>query len=73
MEDGTQFNFDAILCATGFDTSYRPSFPLIGEDGTDLRDKWKDEPRSYLSVAVDGFPNYFSMLRLQMYSNVIGG
>ncbi|CAG9977251.1 unnamed protein product [Clonostachys byssicola] len=59
MKDGTHFEFDAIICASGFDTSYRPSFPVIGESGVDLRDQWKDEPRSYLSVAVDGYPNYF--------------
>ena len=28
--------------------------------GTDLRNEWKDEPRSYLSIAARGFPNYFS-------------
>jgi cation diffusion facilitator CzcD-associated flavoprotein CzcO len=58
---GEKFAFDIIVCATGFDTSYRPSFPVIGEKGTDLRDEWLDEPRSYLSVAVAEFPNYFSM------------
>lgn len=60
MRDGTHFEFDAIICASGFDTSYRPSFSVVGPTGTDLREHWKDEPRSYLSVAVDGYPNYFS-------------
>jgi cation diffusion facilitator CzcD-associated flavoprotein CzcO len=60
MADGTHFTLDAIICATGFDNSYRPSFAVIGEDGKDLRDEWKDGPRSYLSVAVAGYPNYFS-------------
>jgi cation diffusion facilitator CzcD-associated flavoprotein CzcO len=60
MEDGTSFAVDAIICATGFDTSFRPAFPVIGNQGLDLRDAWKEEPRSYLSVAASGFPNYFS-------------
>jgi cation diffusion facilitator CzcD-associated flavoprotein CzcO len=60
MTDGTIFSVDAIICATGFDTSYRPAFPVIGNSGKDLRDEWAVEPRSYLSVAVNGFPNYFS-------------
>ncbi|RFU82007.1 fad nadp-binding domain-containing [Trichoderma arundinaceum] len=59
MVDGTQFTLDAIICATGFDNSYRPSFTVIGENGKELREEWKDEPRSYLSVAVAGYPNYF--------------
>jgi cation diffusion facilitator CzcD-associated flavoprotein CzcO len=63
MKDGTVLAFDAIICATGFDTSYRPSFPVIGSDGNDLREIWKEDPRSYLSVAVNGFPNYFSLCR----------
>jgi cation diffusion facilitator CzcD-associated flavoprotein CzcO len=60
MWDGTRFPVDAIICATGFDTSYRPPFSVIGNSGRDLRDEWAVEPRSYLSVAANGFPNYFS-------------
>jgi cation diffusion facilitator CzcD-associated flavoprotein CzcO len=60
MEDGTSHAFDAVICATGFDTSFRPSFPVIGDEGTDLRDVWAKEPRSYLSIAASGFPNFFS-------------
>ncbi|KAM0251715.1 hypothetical protein ACHAQJ_008036 [Trichoderma viride] len=59
MADGSHLALDAIICATGFDNSYRPPFAVIGEDGKDLRDEWENEPRSYLSVAVAGYPNYF--------------
>ncbi|KAH8816619.1 hypothetical protein F5884DRAFT_873328 [Xylogone sp. PMI_703] len=59
MVDGKILEFDSIVCATGFDNSYRPSFPVIGFDGKDLREVWREEPRSYLSVSVNGFPNYF--------------
>lgn len=62
MEDGTIFTLDTIICATGFDTSFCPAFPVIGQQGKDLRDVWKVEPRSYLSVTASGFPNYFRML-----------
>jgi len=60
MVDGTHIELDTIVCATGFDTSFRPNFPVIGPSGVDLREAWVDEPRSYLSVAAAGFPNYFS-------------
>ncbi|KAK1761804.1 hypothetical protein QBC33DRAFT_582134 [Phialemonium atrogriseum] len=59
MQDGTIFTLDSIICATGFDTSFCPAFPVIGQQGKDLGDVWKDEPRSYLSVTASGFPNYF--------------
>ena len=58
--NGQIHEVDAIVCATGFDTSYRPNFPLIGIDGKDLRDVWQHDPESYFSVSASGFPNYFS-------------
>jgi hypothetical protein len=48
-----------IICATGFDTSYRPRFPIIGLDGTSISEKWKDFPLSYPSISVPNIPNYF--------------
>lgn len=58
--DGVEHKVDAIVCATGFDCSYRPAFPVIGLNGRSLAEDWKDGPRHYLSVAAPGFPNYFS-------------
>ncbi|KIX98610.1 uncharacterized protein Z520_05911 [Fonsecaea multimorphosa CBS 102226] len=59
MEDGTRYtDIDAIVCATGFDTSFRPAFTVVGEQD-ELREVWKDEPKSYLSIAAPGFPNFF--------------
>ncbi|KAI9372345.1 hypothetical protein BJX61DRAFT_552971 [Aspergillus egyptiacus] len=57
--DGKVFDCDVVVCATGFDVSHRPKFPLIGLNGANLADKWADEPESYFSVATAGFPNYF--------------
>ncbi|EXJ82626.1 hypothetical protein A1O3_06439 [Capronia epimyces CBS 606.96] len=58
--DGNEQEVDVIICATGFDTSYKPRFPLI-VNGSDKRDGWRDHPHvpSYLSVALAGVPNYF--------------
>jgi cation diffusion facilitator CzcD-associated flavoprotein CzcO len=58
-EDGTLHPFDAIICATGFDVSHRPPWPLIGLNGLSLSDAWKDEPNAYLSLAATQFPNFF--------------
>jgi len=59
MADGSVVAVDALICATGFDTSFRPAFPVVGFD-KDLRELWQDEPRSYFSIAAAGLPNYFS-------------
>ena len=57
--DGESHEYDAIICATGYDGSFRPRFPVTGINGIDLRDTFKKTPSSYLSVAVEGFPNMF--------------
>ena len=60
--DGQHRDIDALICATGFDTTFNPRFPVIGQNGVSLSDRWKDIPETYLSFAVDGFPNYFVSL-----------
>ena len=47
---------------TGYDTSWQLPFQIIGRNGVDLNEKWKPHPVSYLSVAVDEFPNMFMAL-----------
>lgn len=60
--DGSEVEVDVIICATGFDTSWRPRFPVLGENGKSLIEMWKDRPvPSYLSFAVPHMPNYFMM------------
>ncbi|PPQ63112.1 hypothetical protein CVT24_005823 [Panaeolus cyanescens] len=61
-EKGQEHPVDIIVCATGFDTSYKPRFPIIGLNGQRLDQVWKDEPNAYFGMAAAGFPNYFMML-----------
>lgn len=61
-DNGKEYPVDVLICATGFDTSFRPRFPIIGPNGNNLQDDWKDEPQSYLGVAAAGIPNYFTFL-----------
>ncbi|KAF7555614.1 hypothetical protein G7046_g6521 [Stylonectria norvegica] len=56
--DGVEHEFDVIVCATGFDVSWRPHYPTIGRDGISLSDYWRDIPNTYLSITVANFPNY---------------
>ncbi|KAH0837434.1 putative sterigmatocystin biosynthesis monooxygenase stcW [Fonsecaea pedrosoi] len=59
---GREIPVDTIICATGFDTSFKPKYPVLGPKGQDLRDVWSDQPKGYLGLAVPEFPNYFTFL-----------
>jgi len=61
-DDGKEYPVDILICATGFDTTFKPRFPLIGPSGTDLREEWKTEPESYWGMAAADFPNYLIFL-----------
>ena len=56
--EGMEYILDVLICATGFDTSYKPSFPIIGFEGRNLQEDWALEAKSYLGIAASGFPNY---------------
>lgn len=57
--DGVFHPLDVIVCATGFDISQVPTFPITGRGGSTLAEKWKDEPESYISLACPDMPNLF--------------
>ncbi|CAG8886462.1 unnamed protein product [Penicillium egyptiacum] len=61
-KDGVHREVDAIVCATGFNTTFQPRFPLLGRNGMPLSEKWKKNPNTYLSMMTDQFPNYFVTL-----------
>jgi 4-hydroxyacetophenone monooxygenase len=60
--DGQVHQSDVVICATGFDVSnYLGTFEVIGRNGTSLREKWGDEARAHLGIAVPDFPNFFCL------------
>ncbi|KAL3442851.1 hypothetical protein BJX65DRAFT_312463 [Aspergillus insuetus] len=60
---GEEKEYDVIVCATGFDTSFRPSFPLIGRGGVNLAQKWDiEQPKAYFGFLVPDMPNYFCFI-----------
>ncbi|OBT69205.1 hypothetical protein VE03_02005 [Pseudogymnoascus sp. 23342-1-I1] len=62
LTSGELVEVDAIICATGFDVSFCPRFPIIGRKGN-LQDTWrKESPSAYMSCAVSNVPNYFVFL-----------
>ena len=59
-KSGKHIDLDVICCATGFDTSFRPHFPIVGRDGIDLAKSWDtNEPQCYFGTTIPNFPNYF--------------
>lgn len=60
LASGEELKVDTIICATGFDIGFCPRFKLIGRDGRDIKEEWREKPEAYLSTAAPGFPNYFS-------------
>lgn len=67
------FNFDAIIYATGFDAvtgSFR-SVDVQGIDGTKLTDVWSEGIRTFLGLTVKDFPNMFMIMGPhQMFGNI---
>ncbi len=55
------YDLDMIVLATGFDamTGTLAKIDIVGRGGEMLRDDWKDGPRTYLGLGIDGFPNLF--------------
>jgi cyclohexanone monooxygenase len=55
------YEFDAIVFATGFDamTGALTSIDIHSTDGSTLKQKWEDGPRTYLGLMCAHFPNMF--------------
>jgi cyclohexanone monooxygenase len=56
-------HFDIIVLATGFDamTGALARIDIRGVSGVTLQDAWFEGPKSYLGLAVAGFPNLFTV------------
>lgn len=62
ITSGGVVDLDAIVLATGFETSnYLSGLEVIGIGGERLHERWGLDPRAYLGVAVSGFPNFFML------------
>ncbi|EJD04697.1 flavin-binding monooxygenase [Fomitiporia mediterranea MF3/22] len=59
LVDGTHHELDVIVCATGFDVSYQYPFTVVGRNGKTLNERFSPHPETYISMSVDGFPNWF--------------
>jgi cation diffusion facilitator CzcD-associated flavoprotein CzcO len=64
---GVTREVDIIVCATGFETSFEPRFPIIGRNGYSLAENWGiNKPcESYMAATVARFPNFFGISLFQ--------
>ncbi|MBI3558444.1 MAG: NAD(P)/FAD-dependent oxidoreductase [Deltaproteobacteria bacterium] len=61
--DGKEHRVDAIIYATGFEAAEaKPAFPIVGRNGRDLADAWKNGIKAYKGTTVSGFPNFFLII-----------
>ncbi len=61
--DGTLHELDFLVYATGFHAqSYVRPINVVGEDGRSIDQVWGGRPRTYRTVAVPGFANFFLMV-----------
>lgn len=56
--DGKHRDYDVIIWATGFDTTFYPSFAVTGRNKTSI---YPVEARAYLTAHAEEMPNYFTI------------
>lgn len=62
--DGSEYELDVLIFATGFDAvdgNYK-RMHIQGALGETLKNRWKEEPSSFLGTCIPGFPNLFTVL-----------
>ena len=60
MADGTRFDVDVIIYATGYQASnFLTPMRVTGRGGADLHERWAGDARAYLGVTIPEFPNLF--------------
>ncbi|AWB82723.1 NAD(P)/FAD-dependent oxidoreductase [Corynebacterium yudongzhengii] len=69
MVQGKEYEADVIIYSTGFEYNRNASkdafFDIVGRDGLNLRDKWKDGMLSYMGYFTRDFPNFFFQQSVQ--------
>jgi len=62
LKDGTEYGFDVLIFATGFDagTGALTRIDIRGRDGRSLKEDWSRDIRTTMGLQVHGYPNLFT-------------
>jgi cation diffusion facilitator CzcD-associated flavoprotein CzcO len=61
--DGVERPIDVLIFGTGFRaTEPLIGIRLVGREGVEIHDAWRDRMSAYLGITVSGFPNFFLLL-----------
>lgn len=60
--DGRLHPLDVLVLATGFRPHEWGIPDVVGAEGLSLKQAWASGPRTYRSIALPGFPNYFLLV-----------
>jgi cation diffusion facilitator CzcD-associated flavoprotein CzcO len=62
LQDGTDYELDVIILATGFDagTGALTRIDIRGRDGQSLKEEWQKDIRTTMGLQVHGYPNLFT-------------
>ncbi|HZI11984.1 MAG TPA: NAD(P)/FAD-dependent oxidoreductase [Myxococcus sp.] len=61
-EDGREREVDVLIFGTGFAaTEFLAPMRIIGRNGRELNEAWRQGAEAYLGVTVSGFPNFFML------------
>jgi len=62
QQDGTEYKFEAIVLATGFDagSGALTRMDIHGRDGRSLTEEWSRDIRTTMGLQIHGYPNLFT-------------
>ena len=62
LKDGTEYAFDVLIFATGFDagTGALTRIDIRGRDGRSLKQDWSRDIRTTMGLQIHGYPNLFT-------------
>jgi cation diffusion facilitator CzcD-associated flavoprotein CzcO len=62
-QDGAERPVDVLIYGTGFRvTEPMIGIRLVGRDGVEIHEAWRERMSAFLGVTVSGFPNFFILL-----------
>ena len=60
--DGELHEADVLIYGTGFHADrFLQTMRIVGRDGRDLHEAWRDNAEAYMGITIPGFPNFYCL------------